>query len=85
MAVGAKPPSGRRRSKPFLRTPVVTWTSPVDPALTARRTRLIGDIQSLFDENQRLRDEVARLQQLLHEHGIDPGDELGRQPGAEPA
>jgi len=88
MAIGKKPQSGRRRSKPFLRTPVVTWTSPVDPALVARRTRLIGDIQSLFDENQRLRDELARLQLLLEEHGIDIGDELGDQPGeagAEPA
>ena len=79
MAIGSTPPPSRRRSKPFTR-PAVTWASPVDPALVARRTRLVGDIQSLFDENQRLRDEVARLQQLLHEHGIDLGGEAGEQP-----
>jgi hypothetical protein len=77
-AIGSKPRRGRR-SKPFMRPPV-TWASPVDPALVARRGRLLGDIQAVLDENQRLRDEVAHFRNLLHEHGLDPGDEAGEQP-----
>jgi hypothetical protein len=69
----------RRRSKPFMRPPV-TWTAPVDPALVARRGRLLGDIQALLDENSRLRDEVAHLRTLLHQHGIDLGGEAGAEP-----
>ena len=80
---GWTPKSTSRRSKPFMGPPV-TWASPVDPALVARRGRLLGDIQSLLDENSRLRDEVAHLRMLLHQHGIDFGGEAG-EAGAEPA
>jgi hypothetical protein len=82
-AGGWTPKAKSRRSKPFMRPPV-TWTSPVDPALIARRGRLLGDIQAVLDENQRLRDEVAHLRHLLHEHGIEPGADTG-QADAEPA
>jgi ATP-dependent Clp protease ATP-binding subunit ClpA len=75
---GWKPQRGAR-SKPFIR-PQVTWASPVDPALVARRGRLLGDIQALLDENQRLRDEVALLRGMVRELGLDPGDEAGEQP-----
>jgi hypothetical protein len=81
-SLGWKPKSSRR-SKPFMRPPV-TWASPVDPALVARRSRLLGDIQALLDENSRLRDEVAHLRALLHQHGIDLGGDTG-EAGAEPA
>ena len=83
MAIGSKPQRGRRRSKPFMRPPV-TWASPIDPALVARRSRLLGDLQALFDENARLRDEVADLRNLLHAHGIDSGGETG-EAGDQPA
>ncbi len=79
MTGGWTPRSKSRRSKPFMRPPV-TWASPVDPALVARRGRLLGDIQALLDENSRLRDEVAHLRMLLHQHGIDLGGEAGEQP-----
>ena len=82
LATGGWKPS-RRRSKPFMRPPV-TWAAPVDPALVARRGRLLGDIQALLDENSRLRDEVAHLRMLLHDHGIDPGGEAG-EAGGQPA
>jgi hypothetical protein len=82
-AIGAKPQPARRRSKPFMRPPV-TWASPVDPAVLARRTRLLGDVQALLDENGRLREENVHLRRLMHEHGIDFGGEAG-EAGAEPA
>jgi hypothetical protein len=75
-AGGWKPQAAPRRSKPFMRPPV-TLASPVDPALIARRGRLLGDIQALLDENVRLRDENAHLRMLLHEHGIDLGGQAG--------
>jgi hypothetical protein len=78
LQVGLKPTT--RRSKPFMR-PAVTWASPVDPALVARRSRILGDVQALLDENERLREEIAHLRSLLHTHDIDPGDEAaGDQP-----
>ena len=83
LAAGGWKPPYSRRSKPFMR-PSVTWASPVDPALVARRGRLLGDIQALLDENTRLRDEVANLRLVLHEHGLDLGGEAGAA-GAEPA
>ena len=73
-----------RRSKPFMRPPV-TWASPVDPALVARRNRLLGDVQALLDENQRLRDEIAQLRMLLHAHGIEVADDPGEAAGDQPA
>jgi hypothetical protein len=82
-AGGWKPQATRRRSKPFMRPPV-TWASPVDPALVARRGRLLGDIQALLDENVRLRDENAHLRMLLHEHGVDLGGDTG-EVGEQPA
>ncbi|MEY2460023.1 MAG: ATP-dependent Clp protease ATP-binding subunit ClpC, partial [Acidimicrobiaceae bacterium] len=82
MAIGSVPKPSRRRSKPFMRPPV-TWASPVDPALLARRTRLLGDIEALLDENGRLREENTNLRALLHEHGIDLGEP--GEAGAEPA
>jgi Clp amino terminal domain, pathogenicity island component len=79
MAIGQQPQRAKRRSRPFLRPPV-TWAAPVDPALIARRTRLLGDVQALLDENGRLREENAHLRALLHEHGIDLGGEAGAEP-----
>ncbi|MEY2431965.1 MAG: ATP-dependent Clp protease ATP-binding subunit ClpC [Acidimicrobiaceae bacterium] len=79
LATGGWKPQRARRSKPFMRPPV-TWASPIDPALVARRGRLLGDIQALLDENSRLRDEVAHLRMVLHQHGIDLGGEAGEQP-----
>lgn len=79
VSISVEPGSkGRRRSKPFVRPPV-TWASPVDPAIAARRTRLLGDVQAVLDENTRLREEVARLRKLVDEHGI-AGGEAGEQP-----
>jgi hypothetical protein len=79
LAAGGWKPPYSRRSKPFTRPPV-TWASPVDPALVARRGRILGDIQALLDENTRLRDEVAHLRQSLLEHGLDLGGEADAEP-----
>jgi ATP-dependent Clp protease ATP-binding subunit ClpA len=79
LASGGWKPTYSRRSKPFMRPPV-TWASPVDPALVARRGRLLGDIQAVLDENSRLREEVAHLRMVLQQHGIDLGGEAGEQP-----
>jgi prophage maintenance system killer protein len=37
-----------------------------------RRKRLVRELNSLFQENDRLRKEVDRLNQVLRDHGIDP-------------
>ena len=53
-----------RRTRPFLRPPV-HFALPRDAAAGARRRRIVSEIQSVLDENDRLR-------RLLREHGIDP-------------
>jgi len=53
-----------RRTRPFLRPPV-QFTIPREAAAGARRRRIVSEIQSVLDENDRLR-------RLLREHGIDP-------------
>jgi ATP-dependent Clp protease ATP-binding subunit ClpA len=49
------------------------------PRLTAERKELLlGELASVFDENERLQAEVQRLHHLLREHGIDPGNGASR-------
>jgi prophage maintenance system killer protein len=49
------------------------------PRLTAERKELLlGELASVFDDNERLRAEVQRLRDLLREHGIDPDNGASR-------
>jgi prophage maintenance system killer protein len=49
------------------------------PRLTAERKELLlGELASVFDDNERLHAEVERLRDLLRKHGIDPDNGASR-------
>lgn len=66
-----------RRTRPFLRRPVV-WQMPDDAVAANRRRRVLSDLEAVLDENERLR-------KVLRQHGIDPDERPGDQAGEQPA
>jgi ATP-dependent Clp protease ATP-binding subunit ClpA len=77
---GFKPPPLTRRKmrRRQVRQAIEAWEHPAAASPNPERNeRVLHEITAVLQENDRLHAEIARLRNLLHEHGIDPEPEAG--------